>query len=93
MMQRTGDRLTVAGTMTLAVAPALLAEGTAALTGSETVFDLAQVAEVDSSGLAVLFGWLRAAKDQGKTIRVANPPKNLLSLAEVYGVADMIPNA
>jgi phospholipid transport system transporter-binding protein len=41
----------------------------------------------------VLFGWLRAAKDQGKTIRVANPPKNLLSLAEVYGVADMIPNA
>ena len=29
----------------------------------------------------------------GKTIRVANPPKNLLSLAEVYGVADLLPSA
>jgi phospholipid transport system transporter-binding protein len=92
-MQRTGDRLAVTGAMTLAVAPELLVEGTAALTGKETVFDLAQVAEVDSSGLAVLFGWLRAAEAQGKTIRVANPPKNLLSLAEVYGVTDLLPTA
>jgi phospholipid transport system transporter-binding protein len=93
MINREGDRLEVAGAMTLPFAPALLAEGVAALTGKETIFDLAQVAEVDSSGLAVLFGWLRAAKDQGKTIRVANPPKSLLSLAEVYGVVDLLPKA
>jgi phospholipid transport system transporter-binding protein len=91
MISRSGDRLEVAGAMTLPFAPALLSAGLAELTGDESVFDLTHVAEVDSSGLAVLFAWLRAAKSQGKTIRVANPPKNLLSLAEVYGVADLLP--
>jgi phospholipid transport system transporter-binding protein len=90
-MQRSGDRLEVAGAMTLTEAPALLDAGVAALTGQQTVFDLARVAEVDSSGLAVLFAWQRAASAQGKRIRVVNPPKNLLSLAEVYGVADLLP--
>ncbi len=44
-----------------------------------------------AAALAVVFGWMRAAKVAGKSLRLLNPPQNLLSLAEVYGVADLLP--
>lgn len=91
MMQDLGDRIEVAGTMTLPAAKSLLAEGTAILTRADAVFDLAGVTDVDSSGLAVVFGWQRAAKRLGKNIRIANPPHNLRSLADVYGVSELLP--
>jgi ABC-type transporter Mla MlaB component len=34
---------------------------------------------------------MRAAKAGGKSLRLLNPPQNLLSLAAVYGVADLLP--
>jgi phospholipid transport system transporter-binding protein len=68
-------------------------QGTEAIAASEPVFDLAAVSDVDSSGLAVVFAWVRAAQARGRSIRIANPPQNLLSLAEVYGVAELLPLA
>ena len=85
-----GNRLAVAGCMTLETAAKLFAEGLAALP-EEPLFDLATVTEVDSSGLAVLFGWMREARSQGKGLRIANMPANLASLAEVYGVTELLP--
>ena len=52
---------------------------------------LLAVTEMDSSCLAVIFGWVRAARKAGKTVQLLNPPRNLLSLAEVYGVSDLLP--
>lgn len=83
----------VSSAMTLTSAKALLAEGTGLIAGSVTAFDLAAVTEVDSSGLAVLFGWLREAQRLGKTIRIVNLPQNLSSLAQVYGVGELLPVA
>ena len=79
--------------MTLPVATSLLNEGNALVAGGLGLIDLSGVTAVDSSGLSVVFGWLRAAKAQGKSIRIANPPKDFISLAEVYGVADQLPLA
>ena len=79
--------------MTLAAASELLAEGSSTLAEGETVFDLAAVTEVDSSSLAVVFGWLRAAQRQQRRLRIVNPPKDMLSLAEVYGVKELLPLA
>lgn len=93
-MIRTSDgRLEVSGAMTLPGASGLLAEGNAALADSETVLDLAAVTDVDSSSIAVIFGWQREAQRLGKTIRIVHPPKEMLSLAEVYGVAELLPLA
>lgn len=91
-VRRAGDRLTVAGCMTLETAATLFADGLAVLS-EELPFDLAAVTEVDSSGLAVLFGWMRAARTQGKGLRIANMPQNLASLAEVYGVSELLPQS
>ena len=79
--------------MTLATAKALLDEGSALMTGDIGAFDLAKVEDVDSSALAVIFGWLREAQRLGKTVRVEHLPASLASLAEVYGVSDLLPVA
>ncbi|HUW38347.1 MAG TPA: STAS domain-containing protein [Rhodocyclaceae bacterium] len=91
MIRKAGDRLEVSGAMTLPGATTLLAEGNACLDGVETVFDLAAVTAVDSSGIAVIFGWLREAQRRGKSIHISHPPLDLLSLAEVYGVTELLP--
>ena len=91
MMKDLGDRVEVTGAMTLSEAKGLLAEGDGFIARADTVFDLAGVTDVDSSGLAVVFGWQRAAKRLGKQIRIANPPHNLRSLADVYGVGELLP--
>jgi phospholipid transport system transporter-binding protein len=90
-IQSTDDHIAVSGDMTLETATGLLASGVSALTGGDAVFDLAAVTAVDSSGLAVLFGWQRVAQAQGKALRIENPPHNLISLAEVYGVTEILP--
>lgn len=92
-IERSDTGLAISGDMTLESAPALLARGNAALADGACLFDLAAVSEIDSSGLAVLFGWQRAARASGKTLRIANPPENLIKLAKVYGVAELLPLA
>lgn len=93
MIRETAQGAAVEGAMTLPNASALLAGGVAALRAEATVFDLAAVTEVDSSGLAVVFAWQRAAARDGRGVRLANPPANLLSLAELYGVSNFLPLA
>ena len=91
MIRVSGDKAEVSGPMTMAAAAALLAEGEAAIASAATAFDLAAVTELDSSCLAVVFGWMRAARAAGKSLRLMNPPQNLLSLAAVYDVAELLP--
>ncbi len=93
MIRDAGDRIEVSGPLTLEKAREMLEAGSALIQRPETVFDLSRVKEVDSSGLTVVFGWVRAAKTQGKTARISNPPQNLLSLAELYGVTELLPLA
>jgi phospholipid transport system transporter-binding protein len=91
MIRVTGDCAEVSGPMTMPGASVLLAEGESAIAANTLTFDLAAVTDMDSSCLAIIFGWMRAAKDGGKTLTLKNPPQNLLSLAAVYGVADLLP--
>lgn len=94
MIRVANHRIEVSGPVTIGVATGLLAEGVAAMgAGAENVaeFDLAGVTEIDSSVLAVVFGWMRAAQAGGKSLRLANLPQNVLSLATVYGVTDLLP--
>jgi len=93
MIRSSGNRVEVSGDMTMPDAAMLLTEGSKALEATATVFDLAGVTDVDSSCIAVIFGWLRAARSQEKSLSIVNPPEDLLSLAAVYGVSDLLPLA
>lgn len=94
MIRVAGNRIEVSGPLTMSAVAAMRAEGQQALSavaGSHVEVDLGAVEEMDSSGLAVIFGWMRAARATGKSFRIVNSPENLLSLAAVYGVAEFLP--
>lgn len=94
MIRDAGDRLEVTGPLTLGLAKQMLETGCGHLDAkADVTFDLAKVQEVDSSGLTVIFGWVRAAQRLGKPVRISNPPQNLLSLARLYGVTELLPLA
>ena len=93
MITAADGRLRVAGPLTIDTITALLAESEPLFTAPETVVDLAAVTDVDSAGVSLLLQWQRSARAAGRTIIVVNLPANLKSLAELYGVAELIPGA
>lgn len=52
--------------------------------------DFAGVTAVDSSAVALLLEWRRRALSHKKELSFENLPANLLALAELYGVTDLI---
>ena len=62
-----------------------LSEGKAAL-----VVDFAKVEAVDSSAVSLMLSWLRTAKSKNVKLSFINVPHNLLSLANLYGVAESL---
>ena len=52
--------------------------------------DLANVTDIDSSAVALLLHWRRAAARLEKALRYVHLPQNLVTLAQLYGVDDMI---
>ena len=94
MIEKGGDRLRVTVPMVIGNASALLAAGRTLLAGgSPALFDLAAVAEADSSALTLVFAWARSAQAKGAALRIANPPASMLSLADLYGVSEFLPLA
>lgn len=93
MIRREGERILVEGALTVANARAAREAGVVALDRDGLVFDLAGVTEADSSALSLVFEWQRAAKARAFSVRFANLPASMRSLAQVYGVQDLIPSA
>jgi len=52
--------------------------------------DFAGITGVDSAAVALLLEWRRQAAARGKQLAFVNLPPNLLALAGLYGVADLI---
>jgi len=69
----------------------LAAAGRAAIAQGDAEFDLSAVARCDSSAVAVLLDWQREAVSRGVELRVTGVPAGVTSLAEVYGVAALLP--
>jgi phospholipid transport system transporter-binding protein len=73
-------------TLTVINAKAALDLGLAAIKTGQTVIDLASVKTADSSAVAVLLAWKRAARKSGSALSYVNIPASLQSLAALYGV-------
>ena len=90
MIERDGERLVVRGAVTLADVLQWREAGLAAIDRDGLTIDLAGVSEADSSALSLLLEWQRAAKARGFRIRYSGLPDNLRSLAQVYGVLELL---
>jgi phospholipid transport system transporter-binding protein len=93
MIEVAGERLKVTAPMVIATAAELREAGEAALSGGVSVVDLADVAEADSSAVAVLLAWTRIAGERGQPLAIVGVPQSVRSLASLYGVADLLPLA
>lgn len=78
------------GELNLANASQWLAQGEAALKDGVTVFDLAQIGQLDSSALSLMLSLRRRAQATGAAIEFRNAPESITSLADLYGVTDQI---
>ena len=52
--------------------------------------DLSRMERFDSAAVAALLVWRRAARSAGLSLRIAGVPAGLQSLADLYGVADLL---
>lgn len=85
--------LALQGTVTMASATALVARGRELARAGDLVVDFSAVGECDSSALALLLDWMRAAHAAGHRVTTRALPPTLASLAALYGVSGLIPAA
>jgi len=94
VIERTGNGLQVSGDVTIATVSALFKEGLKLSQNGETdsslVVDFAQLGKVDSSAVSLMLAWMREAQRSNAKMQFANVPENLFSLANLYGVAEII---
>ncbi len=89
-----GEVLVLDGALNLESMPMRLAE-TLVYASQENLpdcltIDFQKVGEIDSSGVALLLHWRREAGKLGKSLRYVRLPANLVELAALYGVDDLI---
>jgi phospholipid transport system transporter-binding protein len=91
MMQPTPTGFTLAGPLTIATASVYVdAARSHWPQEGDAIIDFAGVTEADSAALALIFKWQRDAEKKGRKIRCLNIPANVLTLAKLYGVDDLI---
>jgi len=83
--------MVVQGNLNIETVPALFETGLQHLASEDFQVDLSQVESVDSAAVSLLLGLTRAAQLARHDLRVKGLPENLLSLARLYGVAELLP--
>ena len=79
------------GALTFDTVPQLFKQGRQlGAGGTGVVLDLAGVEHSDSAGLALLVGWTRQARQQNGSITFHNVPAQLLGMAKVGGVDQLL---
>jgi phospholipid transport system transporter-binding protein len=93
MISCEGDRCTLQGAVNSGNVLAVLDEGKLKFVAPHVTVDLGGLTEVDSTAISLLLEWRRAAQRENREITYVNLSKNLKSLAELYGVSDLLGEA
>jgi phospholipid transport system transporter-binding protein len=79
------------GELDFASVPSVLTHAGMNMLGKHQVtVDLKGVTRADSAGLALLVEWLRESEIAGNTIKFVNVPAQLLSIARVCGLEEIL---
>ena len=76
--------------ITVSNATATLEQGVQAIEAGQKEIDFAQVKAVDSTAVAILLAWQRAAIKKGNPLTFTNLPSNLKSLIDLYSVDSLL---
>ncbi len=96
-MNLEGDCVSLEGPLNLLTVPAVLRFGLESLAAGANTVDFAKVTEVDSSAVAMAIEWVRAVRVAAAAgsatakLRFINMPEGMVSLAQLYGLAGLLP--
>jgi phospholipid transport system transporter-binding protein len=84
-------RVQVSGELSMSTVPALLQRHQwHDLNTDDIQIDLQGIERADSAGVALLIEWRRAAQQQQQTIRFQNIPSQMLAIARLSGVDELL---
>jgi phospholipid transport system transporter-binding protein len=82
----------LAGELDFSTVPGVLARSAQGLSGKGAIrVDLGDVTRADSAGLALLVEWTRKSERAGRRISFVNVPGQLLSIARICGLEEILP--
>ena len=81
----------IAGAVTVDSVGGLLRELQPYLAKGVDKLDFSGVESVDSAALALIFSVMRQARQGGRTLACTGLPASFTTLAELYGVSDLLP--
>ena len=90
VLNAVASRFESGATLTHESAKAAFEAGLQRIAAGASGVDCAPLAQFDSSALAVLLAWERAAQARGAPFEIVNLPAGLASLAQAYGVDTLI---
>jgi phospholipid transport system transporter-binding protein len=89
-----GEVLALTGALSFETLPGVLQESAVYVARGDLpdrlTIDFAGIGGLDSSAVALLLEWRRQAQRLGKRLDFVNLPANLLALARLYGVEELI---
>ncbi len=90
-IQPTADGFALIGPVTIVTASQIIDAARASWPDhGVSVVDFGGVTEADSAALALIFKWQRDAARRERVVRCINMPANVVALARLYGVDDLI---
>lgn len=94
MITRSAGHLQVSGEVTMATVSALYGQSLFSADdkklGDNLLIDLGKLEKVDSSAVSLMLAWTREARRNQIALSFVNVPNNLMSLARLYGVAELL---
>ena len=84
------NRWNISGDIVIGAVPALLEASKALSITENTTVDFANVTDVDTSTISLIFEWKRRAQKENQALKFVNLPANLTTLTQLYGVAEII---
>ncbi|BBB14596.1 phospholipid ABC transporter - MlaB subunit [Candidatus Rickettsiella viridis] len=93
MFQKRDGAYCLSGELSFDTVPRIWQQSQEALKdkAQSVVFDLAEVTQSDSSGVALLIAWTRSFHRQSRTIHFLHLPKQMLAIIQLAGLKNIVP--
>lgn len=89
-MSQSQQVLKPTGPLTMDTAAGHLRSGRELLASGDVLVDLSAISGFDSAALALLLDWMREGAAKGAGLKFAAMPPGLSSLAQLYGVDELL---
>jgi phospholipid transport system transporter-binding protein len=84
------NRWDISGDVVIGAVPALLEVSKSLSYIDNATVDFANATDIDTSTISLILEWKRRAQKENKPLKFVNLPANLITLTQLYGVAELI---